>query len=112
MKVTITSIELKSPFKFFPLSIYAMNILEQIKAGSCFKMKKGGFWTKHYTMTLWPNEDELKKFSTSGAHLEAMKASKSLAKEIRTLTIEADALPQWQEAKELLKKNGRSLKFN
>jgi hypothetical protein len=63
-------------------------------------------------MTLWQDETEIKKFSTSGAHLEAMKVSKSLAKEIQTLTIEADALPQWKEAKEMLKKRGRSLKFN
>jgi hypothetical protein len=55
-------------------------------------------------MTLWNNENELKEFATSGAHLEAMKISKKIAKEIRTITIDADNLPNWKEAKKLLEK--------
>ena len=35
--------------------------------------KKRGVWTKHYTMSLWKNEEEMKAFALSGAHLEAMK---------------------------------------
>lgn len=111
MKITITSIELKSPFKFFPLSMYAMHILKQLKATNCVEMKKSGFWTKHYTMTLWKNETDLKAFATSGAHLEAMKDSRKIAKEIRTLTIDADALPNWKTAKNLLEQNGKSIKY-
>lgn len=102
MKVTITSIELKSPFKFFVLSKNAMYILRQLRATNCVQMKKRGFWMKHYTMTLWNNEQELKDFAMSGAHLQAMKASKSIAREIRTLTIDADVLPDWKTAIHLL----------
>jgi hypothetical protein len=61
-------------------------------------------------MTLWNNEDELKDFARSGAHLEAMKSSKKIAKEIRTITIDADFLPNWTEAKILLKK-GNVMKY-
>src|SRR5688500_4883894 len=111
MKVTITSIELKSPFKFFALSYRAMNILKQLSATNCLKKKSRGFWTKHYTMTLWENEHDLKTFAKSGSHLEAMKNSASIAKEIRTLTLDADKLPDWKEAKSLLKKQGRALNF-
>lgn len=107
MKVTITSIELKSPFKFFPLSLYALRIINQLKGANCLDFKKRGLWTKHYTMTLWANETDLKEFSKSGAHLEAMKKGLSIAKEVRTLSIDAEALPDWKEAKDLLLKEGK-----
>ncbi|XOV65920.1 MAG: DUF3291 domain-containing protein [Fluviicola sp.] len=103
VKVTITSIELKGPFKFFALSSQALKIIRQLRTTQCKDFKKRGFWTTHYTMTLWNNEEELKQFAKSGAHLEAMKASGAMAKEIRTITIEAETLPNWIEAKQLLK---------
>ncbi|MDC6365563.1 MULTISPECIES: DUF3291 domain-containing protein [Flavobacteriaceae] len=110
MKVTITSIELKGPFKFFALSAKAMKIIAQLKGTNYKDFKKKGFWTKHYTMTLWNNETELKAFAKSGAHLEAMKASSKIAREIRTITIDADFLPPWKEAENLLK-NGKVYKY-
>ena len=111
MKVTITSIELKSPFKFFPLSIYAWRILKQLKSTNYVEMKKTGLGLKHYTMTLRENETELKAFASSGAHLDAMKKSRKIAKEIRTLTIDADALPDWAKAKALLQQKGRVISY-
>ncbi len=103
MKATITLIELKTPFHFFKLSMYALNILNQLKRTDYVDFKKTGIWTTHYTMTLWKSEGDLKAFATSGAHLEAMKQSKGLAKYIKTITIDADELPDWKTAKELLK---------
>ncbi|MBX2962365.1 MAG: DUF3291 domain-containing protein [Cyclobacteriaceae bacterium] len=102
MKVTITSIELKGPLKFFALSANAFSILKQLKSTNYKDFNKQGIWTKHYTMTLWNTEQELKDFAKSGAHLKAMKKSKQIAKEIRTITIDADSLPPWKEAKKLL----------
>ena len=104
MKATITSIELKGPLKFFALSTKALSILNQLKSTNYKDFKKRGIWTKHYTMTLWNSEGELKEFAKSGAHLDAMKKSKEIAKEIRTITIDADTLPSWDEAKKLLEK--------
>ena len=103
MKVSITSIELKGPLKFFALSSSALQIIKQLKTTQCKAFKKKGVWTTHYTMTLWNSEEELKQFAHSGAHLEAMKISKKIAKEIRTISIDADQLPSWNEAKLLLK---------
>ena len=104
MKATITSIELKGFFRFFTLSGKAMGIIKQLKTTNCKDFKKKGFWTTHYTMTLWESEKELKDFARSGAHLEAMKVSSQIAKEIRTVTIDADALPDWKEALKLLER--------
>ena len=106
MKVTITSIELRNPFKFFVLSMISLKIVRQLKSTNCRKLKNTGFWTKHYTMTLWESLEDMKAFATSGAHLEAMKRSKEISKEIRTITIDANELPKWSEAKKLLR-NGK-----
>ncbi len=102
MKATITSIELKNPLQFFRLSYMAMKILQQLKKTDCIELKKRGIWTKHYTMTLWKNEEDLKQFARSDAHFKAMKESARIAKEIRTITIDTDVLPSWAEAKKLL----------
>lgn len=110
MKATITSIELKGPFKFFALSVQGFYIMKQLTTTNCRQFKKTGIWTKHYTMTLWNSESELKEFAQSGAHLEAMKKSKSMAKEIRTITIDTDKLPSWPEATKLLE-NAKVLTF-
>lgn len=110
MKATITSIELKGPLKFFALSAEALKILKQLKSANTVDFKKRGIWTKHYTMSLWKNEEDMRAFATSGAHLNAMKLSKNIAKEIRTITIDADKLPDWKTAIELLEK-GKVFKF-
>ncbi len=111
MFVTITSLELKSPLKFFLLSYRAMHILRQVKKAGCLKYRSTGFWTMHYTLTAWNSEEELKTFSKSGAHLQAMKHAADIAKEINTLTYETDHFPNWKEAKALLKSRGRVLTF-
>jgi hypothetical protein len=61
-------------------------------------------------MSLWQSEADMKAFAKSGAHLEAMKSSARIAKEIRSVTIDAEELPSWEEAKELLK-TGRVMRF-
>lgn len=104
MKVTITSIELKTIFKFFPLSRYALDIIRQLNTTDCLEMKKQGLGKLHYTMTLWENEAQLKAFARSGAHRDAMKKSATIAKAIKTLTIEAEQLPDWKTAKKMLEK--------
>lgn len=102
MKVTITYIHLKSPFHFFALAAMAMKIVQQLKHSKSKAFKKKGIWTKHYTMTLWDDTQDLKDFATNGTHLEAMKNSAQIAKEIKTITIEAHQLPTWDEAMRLL----------
>lgn len=110
MKATITSIQLKSCFAFFPLSLYAMKIIQQMKGSGYVNFKKTGVGRKHYTMSLWKTEEEMRNFARSGAHLEAMRNSKKIAREIRTLTIDAESLPEWTTAKQLLE-NGKVIRF-
>lgn len=111
MKVTITSIKLRGPFKLFILSSEAMKIMKQLKATNCKGFKKTGWWTKQYTMTLWDSEDELKEFARTGAHLDAMKLSKKISTEIQTITINRQALLKWKEAKKILSTEGKTIRF-
>jgi hypothetical protein len=112
MKLTITSIELKGVFKFFILSKHALSIMRQLKTTQCKGFKKRGIWTIHYTMTLWNNEQEMKAFAMSGAHLSAMKISQSIAKEIKILTIDGNEFPKWKDAIHKLNTEGKTLRYN
>ncbi len=102
MKATITSIKLKSWFSFFPLSMYAMQVIRQMNSSGHLDFKKTGIGKLHYTMSLWKNEEDMRNFARSGAHLQAMRNSSKIATEIRTITIDTDQLPGWSDAKSLL----------
>lgn len=111
MAITITSLELKSPLKFIAFTLQVMRIVKQLKGSDCISFKLSGFWTMHYTMTLWESAEASKRFARGGVHVEAMKQSANLSKEIRNLTIESNTLPNWKEAKEKLLRDGKILKF-
>ena len=111
MKLSITYLELKGPFYFFSLSKKALKIIRQLKTTSCKGYKSIGFWKKHYTMTLWENEEQMKNFVKSGAHLDAMKTSASIAKEIKVITIDGEELISWKKAKKHLENATNILRF-
>ncbi|HRJ28666.1 MAG TPA: DUF3291 domain-containing protein [Cyclobacteriaceae bacterium] len=76
MMVTITSIKLKSPWKFFALSYNVLKIIRQLKSTIFLQKKTRGIWTMHYTITSWKSEADLKAFAKGGAHLQAMKSKR------------------------------------
>ena len=102
MKATITYIQLKSPLKVFHFTRLVAKIITQLKNSPYQGFASRGFWTKYYTITLWKNENDMKTFATSGAHLEAMKNSKAIAKEIRTITFDTEEFPSWKTARKIL----------
>lgn len=75
-------------------------------------MKNTGFGYDHFTCSAWKDEDSMKDFARTGAHLHAMKVSTQLATEIRTYTFEASKLPPWREGKALLRAKGKALNFS
>lgn len=109
MIAVITLIELKNPFKFFELSWLALKIVKQLKKSRFIDYKNTGFWTTHYTMTLWKDKEDMHDFARNGAHLDAMRKSAGLAKEIRTLVVEVSDLPKWKDARNILLKDGKSI---
>lgn len=111
--VTITSIKLRSVWHFFRLSLFGMKISRQAKSEKGFiKMKNTGFGYDHYTISVWKTEEDIKRFSHSGTHLEAIKQTRRIATEVRTFTYQTGELPRWAEVKKLLELKGKILKFN
>ncbi len=107
--VVITSIELRSIWKFFSLARYALDITRQLRKTRCLNFRKTGLWRLHYTMTLWESAEEMRDFAyNNGAHRDYMRLSSALSSEIRTITYEADTLPAWAEAKRLLREDART----
>ncbi len=112
MIVTVTSLRLRKLWNFFHLSWHGMRVMKQSKTQKGFiKMKNTGFGYMHYTLSAWETEEDVKNFAKSGAHLQAMKESAAIATQIATYTYEADKMPDWKEAKKLLKEKGKVLKF-
>jgi hypothetical protein len=112
MIVNIASIKLRSLWKFFPLTYNAMHIVRQTRSQKGFiALRNTGFGLMHYTLSTWENEEDLKAFARSGAHLESMKKSASLAKEIKTYSYPSDTVPSWKEAKKIISEKGRVLNY-
>ena len=72
--------------------------------------RKNTFWTG----TLWTDEAAMKKFMTSGVHGKAMRKLATWCDEAAVVhwTQETAALPDWPEAYQRLKKDGRRSKVN
>jgi hypothetical protein len=112
MFVTVTSLRLKSIWRFFKLSWLGLKISNQARNEKGFlAIKSTGLGKLHYTLTLWQTEEDLKRFAHSGEHLKAVKQSASLASEICTYTYSSKQLPDWPSAKKLLNDNGKLLHF-
>jgi len=114
MVVTITSIRLKSIWKFFALSSFALQITRQLyKSKGMLKFRKTGLGKLHFTMTVWESEVDMKNFAYSnGAHMKFMKKSASIASELGTYTFESNEIPDWKTAKQLLVDKGKFLNFD
>ena len=111
MVIVITSLKLRNLFSFFGLANYARKIVMQLRDEPHTEFRKTGIGLTHYTMTAWKSHEDMQTFARRGAHRDSMKASARIAKEIRTLVIERDALPDWEEAKALLQTEGKVLNF-
>lgn len=113
MLITVTYIRLRNPGLFFRLSMFGYQVMKQAQSTPGFiKMKNTGFWNIHYTLSAWENHETMQQFARSGAHLNAMKSSKSLAKTLSTYTYESETFPDWATAKKLIHANGKVLKFD
>ncbi|MFN7119774.1 MAG: DUF3291 domain-containing protein [Saprospiraceae bacterium] len=100
-------------WKFSPLSLHALKIIQQMKdQPGLLQFKKTGLGYLHYTLSAWENEADMKRFSASGAHLAAMKDTRKIASELSTYTFESDQIPDWKTAKQLLKANGKTITLN
>ncbi len=112
MYITLTSIRLKSAWKFFQLSKNGLRISRQCKKEPGFVgMKNTGFGLNHYTMSRWETEEDRNRFYRNGPHAAAMKKTADMASELATYSYEAKDFPDWKTAKRMLKENGKVMRF-
>lgn len=111
MLISVTCLKLRSPFKIPLLIRYSATIFKQLESTNCLGVKTRGIWKNHYTMTQWESYEEMRDFAKSGAHKEAMKMSKTLAKEILVLSFEQDDAPSWKEVRKFLKEDGSIYRY-
>jgi heme-degrading monooxygenase HmoA len=82
---------------------------EALAAEGNIKVKlMGGNLSSFYVLTVWDSTENMMKFSRSGKHLEAIRKSKELSKEIRLLHYDSDAIPSDKEAKLMLQNNPKT----
>ncbi|MBI3220863.1 MAG: DUF3291 domain-containing protein [Bacteroidetes bacterium] len=103
MIVVVTSIQLKSIGHFFQFARLTMRSVHQLKQDHPQVIfQASGFWKTYYTLSGWNDAAEMKRYATSGHHLNAMKAAAKVAAKIQTITFECAAFPSWKEVKERL----------
>lgn len=113
MIVTVTSIRLRHWWQYFRLTWNAMFIVTQARRHPGFvSMRNTGFGHLHFTLSAWKDEESMRAFARSGAHLASMGIARELATELRTYSYPADRLPGWKTAKALLFEKGKVLSYS
>jgi hypothetical protein len=106
MILSVTKIELNSYFKLRAFFKFNGRIIAELKNSKCKKYKIAGSWNLKiwYTMTLWESDNDIDSFYRNGAHMEAMKLSKTFSSAIQSTRIDSENLIDWKEAKKLFNK--------
>lgn len=103
MYVSITHIELTSPAKFFQLAASVRKMVRMAeKHHACLEVKTHGFWTHHYTLSLWESKDEMDTFFSKNDLGSAFKSRHHWVRQVRNYAYQDDVLPTLVEAKVLL----------
>jgi heme-degrading monooxygenase HmoA len=106
MQIAITRLKLKNIFKIPRFMWHTYRSISQLRKSEGVKyhaLKTENHLT-YWTVTAWADRDSMLEFRNNGAHKEAMKISTKIAKEAKAVTLEAEEIPSWQEAQELLSK--------
>ncbi len=108
MYISITGLKPKnllSTFRFWTLAIPSFRQAQTAEGNTFAQVKRiNGF---QCTLSAWNSRDDMLKFMRSGVHLKAMKSFHKIATG-RTYGYEADIIPTWEEAFDLLQKNGKN----
>jgi hypothetical protein len=105
MYASVTQLELKSISKIFKFMKYTFRIAKQMKTakGLVKQQTKAKNLYVYFTLTVWDNKEDMFRFRNGGAHLEAMKDIKSMAKKAKSASWETDEMPGWKQADKIIK---------
>ena len=107
MYISITGLKPKgfiSFFKFWRLAIPSFNQANKAKGIQFCQVKRiNGY---QCTLTAWESREDMLNFMRSGVHLKAMQSFHKIATG-RTYGFEAETIPTWTEAFDLLQEKGK-----
>ena len=96
MIISTTKFKLRKASLYGRLFIDTYRVVKQIRAaGGIVHMRIDPFSLR--TITVWKTREEMLNFRNAGAHLLAMKKSRSYGA-ISSITWESDDIPSWGEA--------------
>lgn len=105
--VSITGLSLRSRRHFFRFWWHALRAMMQAKRArglrSAAARTIGGV---HHTVTVWDDENAMRNYVRSGAHLKAVRAFHEIATG-KTIGYVADAAPSWDEVHAIWASRGR-----
>jgi hypothetical protein len=107
--VSITGLTLRSRRHFFRFWWHAIRAMTQAKRAPGIRSAAariiGGV---HHTVTVWDDEQAMRNYVRSGAHLDALRAFHEIATG-KTIGFVADAAPLWNEVHDLWVTRGREV---
>ena len=108
MYISITGLKPKNFFSFFRFWTLAIPSFRQAQkaSGNTFAAVKkiNGY---QCTLSAWNTREDMLNYIRSGVHLKAMKSFSKIATG-KTFGFESNSIPNWEEAFDLLTKNGRN----
>ena len=104
MLIVATELHVKSFWNFFAFVKHSVRSMKQAERSPGVISAKAGNkgWRIGYTLTVWENKEAMQSFRNTGAHKIAMTKIRKLSSKYKTLVWEADAVPDFKEAKERL----------
>ena len=108
MHISITGLKPKGIYgfiKFWTLAIPSFGEAKSAKGNLYSAVKKMNGY--QCTLTAWESREAMLVFMKNGVHLKAMKSFHSIATG-RTYGYEANIIPSWEEAYELLESKGKN----
>lgn len=109
LHVSITGLELKRIWHAPRFWRHAMASMAQARAADgCHAADSRTIKGVHHTLSVWSSRQAMLAYMRSGAHLDAMKAFRSIATG-KTYGFEADHIPDWSDVHRLWHEHGRDV---
>ena len=109
MYISITGLKLNGPLsapRFWWHALRSMTQAQRAPGNLSAEAKRiDGI---HHTLTVWNDKAAMRAYLVAGAHMQAMKAFRSVATGA-VLGYEADVVPEWSEVHEIWRTRGRQV---
>lgn len=98
MYVSVTLLRVKSLRAMPAFMKHVLAINKQMKStNGLLQFRAGNRWlVNNYTFSVWNSKEDMMRFITSRAHLQAMKETKNIASLAISKGFETDEIPSWR----------------